>query len=364
MLYGVNGEGMGHATRSQVVIDALLDRHDVRVVASGAAFRYLTDRLPRVREVFGPTFAMGEGQIRRWENVRLGGRELPEAVRLWMAEVSAWRPDVVISDFEPLSGRFARLTRAPLLAVDNINMLDRGRHDREIVGRERDDFLLARAITRSMVPGALEYIVTTSYRPRLARGRGRRSYRRSCARRSRRPAPSAATTSSSTRAARSVPSTRCGRAASAASSSGCGASRGRCAATATSSSTRRPTRASSGPSGRHGPSSPGCGFSLMSEAVYLRKPLLAIPLRGQFEQLMDARYLERSGFGMFAPRLSRATLEAFLERGPEFEKALDGYEQKGNAVALETIEDTAMQVAGEPQRERRRARREARRRAR
>ena len=31
ILYGVNGEGMGHATRSQVVIDDLLERHDVRV---------------------------------------------------------------------------------------------------------------------------------------------------------------------------------------------------------------------------------------------------------------------------------------------------------------------------------------------
>ena len=42
VLYGVNGEGMGHATRSHVVIEALLAAgHDVRVVASGAAFRYL-----------------------------------------------------------------------------------------------------------------------------------------------------------------------------------------------------------------------------------------------------------------------------------------------------------------------------------
>jgi hypothetical protein len=39
VLYGVNGEGMGHATRSEVVINSLLGEHDVRVMASGAAFR-------------------------------------------------------------------------------------------------------------------------------------------------------------------------------------------------------------------------------------------------------------------------------------------------------------------------------------
>jgi uncharacterized protein (TIGR00661 family) len=106
VLYGVNGEGMGHATRSQVVIDSLLLRHDVRVVASGAAFRYLAERLPRVEEIFGPTFAMREGEIRRWatvrQNLRLASHELPDTVRHWVDEVNDWEPDVVISDFEPL----------------------------------------------------------------------------------------------------------------------------------------------------------------------------------------------------------------------------------------------------------------------
>lgn len=33
------------------VIETLLERHDVRVVASGTAFKYLSERLPRVDEV-------------------------------------------------------------------------------------------------------------------------------------------------------------------------------------------------------------------------------------------------------------------------------------------------------------------------
>jgi uncharacterized protein (TIGR00661 family) len=49
VLYGVNGEGLGHATRSEVVIGALLGEHDVRVMASGAAFGYLHKRLRYVR---------------------------------------------------------------------------------------------------------------------------------------------------------------------------------------------------------------------------------------------------------------------------------------------------------------------------
>jgi hypothetical protein len=84
-------------------------------------------------------------------------------------------------------------------------------------------------------------------------------------------------------------------------------------------------------------------FSLMSEAVYLGKPILAVPLRGQFEQLMNARYLQRLGYGLCAPRVTKASLSDFIERMPEFEHALSRYEQVGNSVALRTIEQQATQ---------------------
>ena len=48
----------------------------------------------------------------------------------------------------------------------------------------------------------------------------------------------------------------------------------------------------------------GGGFSLMSEAVYLGKPMIAMPLQGQVEQLMNSRYLEREGFGTAASELT------------------------------------------------------------
>ena len=68
----------------------------MRVFASGAAFRHLSERLPAVDQVFGPTFALEEGQIRRWQtvvqNVRSAREELPEGIRVWAEEVDAWRP--------------------------------------------------------------------------------------------------------------------------------------------------------------------------------------------------------------------------------------------------------------------------------
>ena len=98
-------------------------------------------------------------------------RELPGSVRMWMETVDEWEPDVVVTDFEPLSGIYARWSRTPLICVDNIHMIDRCRHDKAIVDGAREDFRIARAVTRAMVPTAGDYVITTFFEPPLLRGR-------------------------------------------------------------------------------------------------------------------------------------------------------------------------------------------------
>ena len=44
ILYGVVGEGMGHAMRSRVILDELVKSHEVQVVVSGRAYDYLQAR--------------------------------------------------------------------------------------------------------------------------------------------------------------------------------------------------------------------------------------------------------------------------------------------------------------------------------
>ena len=87
------------------------------------------------------------------------------------------------------------------------------------------------------------------------------------------------------------------------------------------------------------------GYSLVSEVVYLRKPMLALPLAGQFEQEMNARYLERLGYGMAATALDEPSLKRFLDGESGHAEALAGYKQDGNrdtfAAVDRFIEDAA-----------------------
>ena len=80
------------------------------------------------------------------------------------------------------------------------------------------------------------------------------------------------------------------------------------------------------------------GYSLMSEAVYLRKPMLALPLAGQFEQEMNARYLSSLGYGTASSALDTPALNRFLEQEPQLTENLTGYSQDGNKVAFATVD--------------------------
>ncbi len=64
------------------------------------------------------------------------------------------------------------------------------------------------------------------------------------------------------------------------------------------------------------------GHQMLSEALVLGKPVLALPQRGQDEQQLNARMLERSGRGMTA-QLSdlEKALPVFINRLPQFEAA-------------------------------------------
>jgi uncharacterized protein (TIGR00661 family) len=64
------------------------------------------------------------------------------------------------------------------------------------------------------------------------------------------------------------------------------------------------------------------GHTLFSEAMYLGIPVYAIPLP-VYEQHMNAHVMEKHGFGVSRPKLDRESLEDFLGRIPEFKAKIE-----------------------------------------
>jgi uncharacterized protein (TIGR00661 family) len=84
----------------------------------------------------------------------------------------------------------------------------------------------------------------------------------------------------------------------------------------------------------------GGGFTTMGEAVYLRKPMLAVPLEHQFEQVMNGRYLEKEGFGRMAKTLTDpAVVKDFVAAIPACEDKLAAYSQDGNTLLFQKVDE-------------------------
>ena len=71
----------------------------------------------------------------------------------------------------------------------------------------------------------------------------------------------------------------------------------------------------------------------------MRKPMLAVPIQHQFEQVMNARYLEKLGYGQYAPSLEDpAVIRRFLDAIPACQEKLASYSQDGNQALFTALD--------------------------
>jgi uncharacterized protein (TIGR00661 family) len=359
ILYGVVGEGMGHAMRSRVVIDHLALRHEVQAVVSGRAHEYLkareSDRLG-VNKIWGLTFVYEDNEVRNFHTLfrNLKGAVTggwPRNVRAYFELAEQFEPDVVVSDFESWSYLFAKSHRLPVISLDNVQVLSRCSHASGILAGHEVDFQLAKAVVKAKAPGCFHYLVTSFFFPPV------RKPRTSLHPPVLRPEILAARPEEgehllvyqTSESNRELPDLL------RASGRECriygfrrdlredlveGALRFRPFSEQRFIEDLRTAKAvvANG------------GFTLLSEAVYLHKPVLSSPVRKQFEQILNARYVEKEGYGLCAEELGRERLGQFLERLPEFGRNLSGFRQDGNRQILGAL-DKLLEHAVQPDRD-------------
>lgn len=92
------------------------------------------------------------------------------------------------------------------------------------------------------------------------------------------------------------------------------------------------------------------GFTLISEALYHAKPYLAMPMSGQYEQELNAFQLAQCGYGAQMKELSTTAVGDFLYRLPEYRQRLADYDRDTSmgiqAKLLELVADHG-KLAGE-----------------
>lgn len=342
ILYGVVGEGMGHATRSRVVLDELVRDHEVHIVVSGRAREYLARHFPNVHRIWGLTINYGANRVR---SVRTVLQNLQGAVAGWPANVRAYfdvlsefRPEVVISDFESFSYLAGKALRIPVISLDNIQIINRCEHDQALLATKKRAFELTRSIVEAKLPRCFHYLITTFFYPPVPRERTTLIppvLRPEILEARSEPGEHLLVyqTATTNRALPEVlkrlglPTRIYGLRRDLKEDVVDGNLSYRPFGEARFIEDLRTARAVVA----------GGGFTLMSEAVYLHKPMLSVPVQGQFEQVLNALYLQRLNYGRYSPTVTERALVDFLGSFKECAKALSAYSQDGNGATFQAL---------------------------
>jgi uncharacterized protein (TIGR00661 family) len=354
ILYGVNGEGSGHSTRAKEVITHLQKQgHKLHIVSFDRGLKNLRESFP-VTEIFGFRLTYINNRVRYKRTVASNLIKAPQAARS-MKQLSKLvdenQIDLVVTDFEPMTCHVGRHKKLPVIAIDNQHAITNTRVS--LPSGFKRDVAAVKMVTRMMTPHADAYLVI-SFFPAASRKRNTFLFppilREEIL--SANPSVESKTgdyalvyvTSPSKELAALLKQIRC-----------------------------KFVAYGFGIEGQEGnvlfkkPSMDGflrdllsakavianAGFSLVSEALHLGKPYLAIPVQNQFEQTFNAYYVDKLGYGAYWEELSKEKVESFLFNLPVYEENLKAYPRNGNGALLAKLDELISTLPALPKKARR-----------
>jgi uncharacterized protein (TIGR00661 family) len=335
ILYGVNGEGSGHSTRAKEVISHLLQRgHKLHIVSFDRGLRNLSESFP-VTEIFGLSLAYVNNRVRYKRTLASNLSKAPRAARSLKALshlVDENNIELVITDFEPLSCHIAHGKGLPVIAIDNQHTITNA--SVTLPRGFKREAAATRLVTRMMTPHADAYLAL-SFFPAPVKKQNTSLFPPILRQDVLSATPQTGdyvlvyVTSPARELATLLKQIRC-----------------------------KFTAYGFGIEGQQDnilfkkPSMDGflrdlagakavianAGFSLISEALYLGKPYLAIPVKNQFEQTFNAYHVDKLGYGAWWENLGKEQIESFLFNLPFYSDNLRSYPRTGNSAILAKVD--------------------------
>ena len=316
IIYAVAGEGFGHSTRSHLIGQRLIDAgHNVMFVGSKNSLLYLKQYFgERVKEVFGLSYAYDKGYVDPIRTLKRNLVKLPKGhrrnVELFKKHFAPFEPDLVISDFEPFSAWWAWRKNVPFISIDNEHILTLCKLEHP--AKNWFSRLTAKVVTRCHYVGAVTYVIINFFRAPLR-------------------IDSAVLAPPIVRPIVCALQPRQGEHILVYSTAGTGEDQLRQVLgkfgkqrfyvygfnkSAEDKNCVFKERSIEGfltdlASARGVIAS--AGFSLISECMYLKKKMLLLPVAGQYEQIINAYYIQKLGLGVSSEKLDEPVLAKFLD---------------------------------------------------
>jgi uncharacterized protein (TIGR00661 family) len=339
----VNGEGAGHSTRAREVLTHLVAQgHNVHVASFDRGLQNLKSDF-EVTEIYGFRIAYVNNRVRYKRTIARNLISVPQAAKslsLLKDLVDQRKIDLIITDFEPLTCHVGHKKRIPVISIDNQHCLTN-----VVVSyprKYRGDAAAAKLVTRMMTPHANAYLVISFFTAPI-RKRNTFLFPPLLRKQILEATPTQGehilvyVTSPAPALTKLLGAVRC-----------------------------RFIAYGFGREGQEGnivykkPSVEGffadltsaraivanSGFSLVTEALRLGKPYLAVPVSHQFEQIFNAYWLEKSGYGAYWEELNKERVESFLYNLPHYSEALEQYPRQGNGALLAKLDGLIARYRG------------------
>lgn len=342
ILYAVAGEGHGHAYRSVPIIEHLQKKsHTIDLYAGDVSFpilsKYGAKRISSLRIVYVCNEV--SNILSTVRNVLWLPWHALSILRLAVA-FAYFRPDVVVNDFEVFSNLLAKLFSVPVVTVDNESILTSTTYD--VPKGQWFNAMKVRAVVRLISPFAYKRVIPTFFYPFCSDFRARLLppvIRQEIL--ALKPSVKShilvyQTSQSNSRlipALQSFPSQQFVV-------YGMG---------------KKPLEKNvefvDFDEGRFLQDLRDCnavitngGFTLMTEAIALRKPVLALAIAGQFEQVLNAVYLEKQGWGKCSFVTDTEVIRKFLKEKEKFRKRLQKLPRHSNKPFFQALDEALVEV--------------------
>ncbi|WP_305512692.1 MJ1255/VC2487 family glycosyltransferase [Methanobrevibacter sp. V14] len=167
VFYCVCGEGMGHAIRSSVIIERIKEKYDVYIFTSDRAYDYLKSKFENVYEIGGFNTVYINNKVNNLQTLANAIKRNPTNIKIGYENLykkaRELRPNVIVTDFELYATMISKLLDIPLISLDNIHMITQAKIS--YPPNKRMEMLKAKSVIKAYVVKPKVHILTSFFYP-------------------------------------------------------------------------------------------------------------------------------------------------------------------------------------------------------
>lgn len=328
ILYGVSGEGFGHSSRAKEIISYLEKQgHIVKILTYGQAYKILKKEFD-ITKIKGMHLFFKKNKIDTIETFKYNFKNFPKNftnIKKFHKIIQDFKPDLCITDMEPFTAILSFWYKLPLISIDNQHRLTHTKI--KIPLKYKKDFLIAKEVTRNFVRKANAFIILSFIKSKPKKENAfvvppvlRKEVTKLKPKKGKHIL--VYLTKKDKRLLNILKTFN---------------EKFIVYGFNKNSSSGNLKFKKAGPHfikdlAKAKAVIATAGFTLMSEALFLKKPYFAIPLQGQFEQTLNALILKESKLGEYSEIPKKEELNNFLENLNKYEKNLKKYKSNHSEI--------------------------------